>query len=189
MILVDSDVFLIDLRYQRDQRFADNRAFLDRLAISGQGATTIYNLLEVCGVLSFNLNRQQLRELYTHFARRFHIRVVPNAEPRQRMPSFRVGEILSIVERRVSFGDALVAPAYADRPARGWAACARALAREASCGAYAVQGSKTSMSMPSRSRTLRVTNTEPREREMAAIRQSASWIGRPARRRRKAISA
>ena len=108
MILVDSDVFLIDLRYQRDQRFAENRAFLDRLAISGQGATTIYNLLEVCGVLSFNLNRPQLRELYTHFARRFHIRVVPNAEPRQRMPSFRVGDILSIVERRVSFGDALV---------------------------------------------------------------------------------
>ena len=108
MILVDSDVFLIDLRYQRDQRFADNRAFLDRLAISGQGATSIYNLLEVCGVLSFNLNRPQLRELYTHFARRFHIRVVPNAEPRQRLPSFRVGDILSIVERRVSFGDALV---------------------------------------------------------------------------------
>ena len=108
MILVDSDVFLIDLRYQRDQRFGDNRAFLDRLAISGQGATTIYNLLEVCGVLSFNLNRQQLRELYAHFARRFHIRVVPNAEPRQRLPSFRVGDILSIVERRVSFGDALV---------------------------------------------------------------------------------
>ena len=32
MILVDSDVFLIDLRYQRDRRFGDNRAFLDRLA-------------------------------------------------------------------------------------------------------------------------------------------------------------
>ncbi|MDE0027490.1 MAG: hypothetical protein OXP69_24015 [Spirochaetaceae bacterium] len=108
MILVDSDVFLIDLRYQRDQRFGDNRAFLDRLATSGQGATTIYNLLEVCGVLSFNLNRQQLRELYAHFARRFHIRIVPNAEPRQRLPSFRVGDILSIVERRVSFEDALV---------------------------------------------------------------------------------
>ncbi len=108
MILVDSDVFLIDLRYPRDRRFGDNRAFLDRLAISGQGATTIYNLLEVCGVLSFNLNRQQLRELYAHFARRFHIRVVPNAEPRQRLPAFRVGDLLSIVERRVSFGDALV---------------------------------------------------------------------------------
>ena len=108
MILVDSDVFLIDLRYQRDQRFGSNRAFLERLAISGQGATTIYNLLEVCGVLSFNLNRQQLRDLYTHFARRFNVRVLPTAKPRQHLPSFQVGDILSIVERRVSFGDALV---------------------------------------------------------------------------------
>ena len=47
------------------------------------------------------------------------------------------------------------------------------------CGAYAVQGSTTSTSMYSKSRTLRVTNTESRERDMAAIRQSASWIGRP----------
>ena len=108
MILVDSDVFLIDLRYRRDQRFGDNRAFLDRLATSGLGATTIYNLIEVCGVLSFNLNRQQLRNLYAHFARRFHVRIVPNGEPGQRLPSFRVGDILSIVERKVSFGDALV---------------------------------------------------------------------------------
>ena len=108
MILVDSDVFLIDLRYQRDRRYGDNRAFLDRLANSGQGATTIYNLLEVCGVLSFNLNRRQLRELYSHFARRYHVRVLPDAERRRHLPSFRVGDILSIMERKVSFGDALV---------------------------------------------------------------------------------
>ena len=40
MILVDSDVFLIDLRYRRDQRFGDNRAFLDRLAISNTGCSS-----------------------------------------------------------------------------------------------------------------------------------------------------
>ena len=108
MILVDSDVFLIDLRYRRDKRFATNRAFLDWLATSGQGATTIYNLLEICGVLSFNLNRQQLAEVHTHFAQRYHLRVMPGTDPRASLPSFRVGEILSIVERKVSFGDALV---------------------------------------------------------------------------------
>ena len=101
-------MFLIDLRYRRDQRFGDNRAFLDRLAKSGLGATTIYNLLEVCGVLSFNLNRQQLAEVYAHFARRYHLQVVPDSDPRTPLPSFRVGDILSIVERKVSFGDALV---------------------------------------------------------------------------------
>ena len=52
MILVDSDVFLIDLRYQRDERFGGNRAFLDQLAISGQGATTIYK--EVTTFVTWN---------------------------------------------------------------------------------------------------------------------------------------
>ena len=108
MILVDSDVFLIDLRYRRDERFAANRAFLDRLAASGQGATTIYNLLEICGGLSFNLNRQQLAEVHAHFARRYHVRVVPGTDPRTPLPAFRVGDLLSIVARKVSFGDALV---------------------------------------------------------------------------------
>ena len=87
MILVDSDVFLIDLRYRRDKRFAANRAFLDWLAASGQGSTTIYNLLEICGVLSFNLNRQQLAEVQTHFARRYHVRVMPGLDPRAPLPS------------------------------------------------------------------------------------------------------
>ena len=48
MILIDSDVFVIDLVYKRDVRFAINRSFLN--AIRGQpAATTVFNLLEVCG--------------------------------------------------------------------------------------------------------------------------------------------
>ena len=108
MILVDSDVFLIDLRYPRDDRFEANRSFLDRMIRCSQGATTIFNLLEICGVLSFNLNRRQLADLQVHFARRYRIRVLPNADPHARMPSFPIGDILAIIERRVAFGDALV---------------------------------------------------------------------------------
>lgn len=52
MIFIDSDVFLIDLRYPRDERFAKNRIFLERLQASERGATAIFNLLEICGVLS-----------------------------------------------------------------------------------------------------------------------------------------
>ena len=51
------------------------------------------------------------------------------------------------------------------------------------------QGSTTSTLIPSKSRTFRVTRAAPRERQMAAIGQSASPIGRPARRRSGAISA
>ena len=66
MIFVDSDVFLIDIRYARDRRFDVNARFLQRLRARGDGMTTIFNVLEICGVLSFNLNSRQLMELYAY---------------------------------------------------------------------------------------------------------------------------
>ena len=52
-----------------------------------------------------------------------------------------------------------------------------------------VQGSTTPMSMPSKSRTWRVTTVISRDRVIAAIRQSAGAMVRPAERRAGAISA
>lgn len=51
------------------------------------------------------------------------------------------------------------------------------------------QGCTILMSMPSKSRTLRVATVMPRERAIAAIWQSAGAMGRPAERRAAAISA
>lgn len=56
LIVVDTNVFVIDLRYPRDRHFSVNRRFLHGLAQTGKGGTTILNVLEVCGILSFNLN-------------------------------------------------------------------------------------------------------------------------------------
>ena len=64
LIFIDTNVFIIDLRYKRDKHFRKNRAFLDFIASSSKGVTSIFNLLEICGILSFNLNRQQLMELF-----------------------------------------------------------------------------------------------------------------------------
>lgn len=67
MIFLDSDIFLIDLRYRRDLRYEKNAAFLLELKRrKRQAVTSIFNLLEVCGVLSFNLNEQQLVDLFYH---------------------------------------------------------------------------------------------------------------------------
>lgn len=108
MIFVDSDVFLIDLRYPRDERFAENRIFLERLQASERGATAIFNLLEVCGVLSFNLNRQQLWELFHYFPRRYSVEIIPSHLLDRRLPTFAVRTVLGIMERRASFGDTLI---------------------------------------------------------------------------------
>ena len=63
LILIDTNIFLIDLRYKRDTNFKLNRSFLSYVAQSGSGFTTIVNLLELCGILSFHLNPDQLLDL------------------------------------------------------------------------------------------------------------------------------
>ncbi len=108
MIFVDSDVFLIDLRYRRDPKFNDNQVFLQSVKDSGKGMTTVFNVLEVCGILSFNLNSQQLRELFYYFPVRYNLKVLPISNESERLPVFTVGQIIQVIVRKVAFGDALI---------------------------------------------------------------------------------
>ena len=108
MIFVDSNVFVLALRYPRDANADDNRQFLDELRVRGDGVTGMVNVLETCGVLSFNLNRQQLRSLHAHFARRFAVSVIPESGTSRVIPT-TVSQLLGYISRRMSFGDALVA--------------------------------------------------------------------------------
>ncbi len=109
MICIDSDVFLIDLRYRRDRRALQNRAFLDSVARSGSGATTVFNLLEVAAILSFNFNEQQIADFYVHFPRRYKVQILPYQDPRQRLPALRLSEVLRVMQKKAAFGDALIA--------------------------------------------------------------------------------
>src|SRR5436309_647079 len=50
VLILDSDIFLIDRRYTRAARYGANRGFLEELFSRGIArATTVFNLLEVCG--------------------------------------------------------------------------------------------------------------------------------------------
>ncbi len=108
LTLVDTNVFVIDLRYRRDRHFSVNRRFLTRLARIGDGATSIFNVLEVCGILSFNLNAHQLRELFHYFPQKYHIQVLPISQMGQSLPSFTVENVFRWMEQKASFGDALL---------------------------------------------------------------------------------
>jgi predicted nucleic acid-binding protein len=115
MIFVDTNVFVVALRYPRDRNAATNARFLAALRERGDGATSVVNVLETCGVLSFNLNPRQLRALYTYFDRRFAVKVVggPAGQP---IVAAGAEVILGYLGRKLSFGDALVAYAV-----EGWA--------------------------------------------------------------------
>jgi predicted nucleic acid-binding protein len=111
MIFVDSNVFVIALRYRRDRNARANAAFLARLRDRGDAVTSVVNLLEVCGILSFNLSERQLRALYRHFARRFSVRIVPEDRDGRAVMPATPSEVLALMTARMSLGDALVASA------------------------------------------------------------------------------
>ena len=96
--LIDTNVFVIDLRYPRDRNFGVNRRFLDAIKRERCGVTTTINLLELCGILSFNLNQRQLSTLWEQFPKRFGVDVLPAADFEAPVPKMGVGELFALLQ-------------------------------------------------------------------------------------------
>jgi predicted nucleic acid-binding protein len=54
MVVIDTDVLLLEFAFQEDERQAVNSEFLERVR-TAEPAITVYNLMELLGQLSFNL--------------------------------------------------------------------------------------------------------------------------------------
>lgn len=109
LTVIDSDVFIRDLRYTRDKEFKTNQHFLESIAKTGNGATTLVNLLEVCGILSYNLEFSQLKELFFYFPHRYQLQVLPVHSLQGPLPEVGISDLFSFIENKLSLGDALVA--------------------------------------------------------------------------------
>lgn len=108
LVLVDTNIFVIDLRYKRDVSYRSNRSFLDFIGERRTGFTTIVNLLELCGILSFNLNERQLTELWFYFQDRYGVTVLPSPDLEAYFPDIKIKGIFNLLTNRTSLGDALV---------------------------------------------------------------------------------
>lgn len=108
-IFIDTNVFVIDLRYGKDKNFQKNRVFLDFIAEDGRGISSIFNLLEICGILSFNLNQQQISELFYYLPVKYNIGVVPSHDMDSFLPAMSVDTIMDVIYNKASLGDALIA--------------------------------------------------------------------------------
>jgi len=105
---VDTNIFVIDLRYKRDTNYEINRAFLDYIGEKKNGFTTIVNLLELFGIFSFNLNEKQLIELWFYFQDRYGVVVLPVPGLETKFPVIQIKEIFDLMKNRTSLGDALM---------------------------------------------------------------------------------
>ncbi len=108
VVVLDSNLFVIDLRCPRDRHYRPNRTFLERLPTLAPAVTTLVNLLEVCGILSFNLTAQQVRELYHHLPQRYQVTVLPPPTLPVSLPALPVERLLTLMAKKLSFGDALI---------------------------------------------------------------------------------
>ena len=61
--LIDTNVFVIDLRYPRDRNFGVNRHFLTAVKRERSGITATINLIELCGIRSFGTHSPLAKNL------------------------------------------------------------------------------------------------------------------------------
>lgn len=111
MILLDADILLLDIRYPRDVRFSINGQLLKTLQERGlDRGVTLYALLEVIGILSFNLSTEQIQKLYSLIPGRYGLQVIPTlADVGQNAPTFSLADILAQLEQKMALGDAFQA--------------------------------------------------------------------------------
>ena len=77
MTFIGTDIFVIDKLFPKDDRYEINKAFLNE---SEEKSTSIFNLFELLGIASFNLNEVALMKLFVtwntkHFVDRTHLSV------------------------------------------------------------------------------------------------------------------
>ncbi len=113
MVVIDTDVLLLAFAFQRDARQPANTAFLDRVR-SATPATTIYNLMEILGQLSFNLSPERLDSWESWLVDAYQLTVIWPVDPDAQLAgSFFREEIFvrpyaRFRAHRMAFTDALV---------------------------------------------------------------------------------
>ena len=112
MVLLDTNVFVIDRFFVRDPRYGPNRQFLDKLTEIDAGFA-FFSLLELCGIASFNLSPAELRRWLFGFDRVYPVRIVqPSGLANSITSDMWFGDFsAAIVERltrKATLGDALI---------------------------------------------------------------------------------
>jgi len=108
MILCDSNIFLIDRFFKRDEHYAVNRRFVETLPTLDAGIA-IYNLFEICGIASFNLSPKELEQWFYHFDELFKVQVVYPKGLEQTLEKYfetLTPELFRLFGKRMTFVDA-----------------------------------------------------------------------------------
>lgn len=107
-VFIDSDLFVRDLRYPRDARTEINSRFLNGVRTKKiSGVTSLFNLLEVCGILSYNLTPQDLLNLYASFTQHYNLQLLFPADQAEDL-EYDLPKIFEQIQKKQALGDAQI---------------------------------------------------------------------------------
>jgi len=121
MVVIDSDVLVLAFSFANDERQKTNQKFLETVQ-SAQPATTIYNVMEVLGQLSFNLPAEHLADWQDWLANAYNLTVIWDADSKEKIEPETWREIIyarpfqKMQTVRMAFMDALVLSAAEHAP-------------------------------------------------------------------------
>lgn len=109
MVLVDSDVFVLDLFYPKDERAKANKTFIELEGL--ERATTIFNVLEICGIASFNKSPEEIKRLFREFHQIYQLEILypeTHLSSAEEFLKRLIAGVFSKILFKMNFSDALI---------------------------------------------------------------------------------
>jgi predicted nucleic acid-binding protein len=117
MVLLDTNVFVIDRFFSRDERYEVNKQFIAELPKMEAGFC-IFSLFELCGISSFSLSPQELKRWSYHFDEAYSVEIL---EPQGLYTALAADwfarfshRMLELLARKLTWGDAVLLKAAED---------------------------------------------------------------------------
>src|SRR5262249_31018295 len=111
MVLLDSNLFVIDRFFPRDVHYSSNQTFLQSLPTFDAGLS-IFTLLELCGIASFNLTEKTLKTWLNDFPSIYPVRILDpwglGSETSLLWFLRFLEELSDHIARKMTFGDAVL---------------------------------------------------------------------------------
>jgi len=110
-MLIDTNVFLIDRFFKNDANYPENKKFINNLKKS-EAFISIFTLLELCGIASFNLSKTELNRWLMSFSQVYPIKVLEptNIENINGLELFNtfISNIYNEIQNKATLLDALL---------------------------------------------------------------------------------
>jgi hypothetical protein len=109
MVLLDSNIFILDRFFPGDSLYSQNKAFVEKLE-SIDAAISSFTLLEICGVASFRLSADELSAWLFGFSAIYPVAVIDlhglrNNDGEAWWSTF-IEEVAANIAKKMTFGDA-----------------------------------------------------------------------------------